>query len=562
MGMAAAEATSVERVLVVDDDEQVREALSRTMTRAGYACLTAATLEEARATVRRDRPDLVLLDLYLPDGSGIVLARELAARDGAPAVLIITGEDDEAVARIALDAGAYGYLTKPFKRNELTIATESALRRRDAEREHRARRAALEDSVVERTAAAHGAHGRLRLAQEDTVVRLAQAMDLRDPGTGSHITRMSLYCAVLARHFGMDPEAMRVASRLHDIGKIAVSDAVLRKPGPLTPGERAEMMRHAEVGHELLSGSGSELLDLADVIAWTHHERYDGEGYPRGLGGDDIPLPGRIAAVADTFDALTADRVYRAAVGVDEAVALLGAERCRQFDPAVVDAFVASLEDVREIMRSVEATTVPRELAVQAADNAGRLLSLQDAAGVVGVSASTMRRWADDGRVRSIRTAGGHRRFPLDAVHELVAERGPRAMVRPLEPPSGKLEPLATRLKDDGARLVELAATSLYRNSTAGWFANPEAAPGLHAWLAELVRSCETGLPTVAIEATDVLMRRAVLQAATLLERHGFLERFGEAAVRALIRANAPRDQVVGARRLFVALQQALLAGC
>jgi putative two-component system response regulator len=560
--MAALERASAESVLVVDDDEQVREVLARTMVRAGYTCRTAGTLAEARASVHKDRPALVLLDLYLPDGSGIVLARDLAARDGAPAVLIITGEDDAAIARIALDAGAYGYVTKPFKRNELTIAAESALRRRKAELESRVRRAALEDSVVERTAAVHDAHGRLRLAQEDTVVRLAQAMDLRDPGTGSHIDRMSRYCAVMARHLGLDPEAMRVASRLHDIGKIAVSDAVLRKAGPLTPDERAEMMHHADVGHALLDGSRSDLLDLAAIIAWSHHERYDGGGYPRGLAGDASPLPGRIAAVADSFDAMISDRVYRSAVSVEEAVGVLVAERGRQFDPAVVDVFVASLDEVREIMRSVQAAPVAADVRPPAADGPGELLSLQDVAAVVGVSASTMRRWADDGRIRSVRTAGGHRRFPMDAVRELVTERGPRAVVHPLEPPTGKQEALAKRLKDAGPRLVELAATSLYRDDPAGWFTSPEAAPGIEAWLAELARSSETGLPAVAIDATDVLMRRAVLQGTTLLERHGFLERFGEAAVRSLVQTNAPREQVLGARRMFVALQQALLAGC
>lgn len=565
--MSVAELVEHEHVLVVDDDEHVREALSRTLMRAGYACRTAGSVAEARDRLREAAVGLVLLDLYLPDGSGMSLARDLTADDEAPAVLMVTGVDDAAIARIALDAGAYGYITKPFKRNEVEIAAETALRRRYAERQSQLRRTALEDSIVERTAAVHDAKGRLRVAQEDAVVRLGRAMDLRDPGTAMHLNRMSLYCAVLARRFGLDPEAMRVASRLHDIGKIAVPDAVLHKPASLTPDERAEMMRHAEIGHALLSGSGSELLELAAEIALTHHEHHDGGGYPRGLSGEDIPLAGRIAAVADAFDAMTSDRPYRSALSVEEALAVLRAERGRQFDPAVVDALVASLHEIGEIRESTpregdHERAAPGTAPAPSPGEPKELLSLQDAASIIGVSASTMRRWADDGRVESVRTAGGHRRFPARAVRALALERGPRASVLPLDPPEEPLEMLARSLELTGARLSQLAVASLYRRGPEGWFAMPEAAPGLEAWLSELVRSCKTGMHRAVIDATDVLMRRAELQGTTLLERHGFLERFGEAAVRSLAQAHAPRQEIVGARTLFVALQQSLLAGC
>src|SRR4051812_41791694 len=161
---------------------------------------------------------------------------------------------------------------------------------------------------------------------------------------GSHLQRMSGYCALLAPRLGLDADMLRVAARLHDVGMAAVSDAVLLKRGPLTPEDRRELCDHAEVGYRMLCGSGVELLELAAEIAWTHHERWDGRGYPRGLAGAEIPVAGRIVAVADTWDALTTERVYRPLPkSVEAAVEALAAERGRQLDPDVVDAFLAAL---------------------------------------------------------------------------------------------------------------------------------------------------------------------------------------------------------------------------
>jgi excisionase family DNA binding protein len=370
---------------------------------------------------------------------------------------------------------------------------------------------------------------------------------------------MSEYCAILSPGFGLDPDVMRTASRLHDIGKIAVPDAILQKPGPLTAQERAQAERHAEMGHRLLAGSGSEVLEVAATIAWTHHERFDGTGYPRALAGEDIPLAGRVAAVADVFDALTSDRVYRRAFAVADAQEMLESERGGQFDPAVVDAFLAAMDEIRGIMaRVVDDADVH---ATPGAD-AERLLTLQEAAMAVGVSASTMRRWADDGRIRAIRTAGGHRRFALDAVRQMAADRGPRAVVRPILPPVEPLPLLSRQLRDAGEDMAARAAASLYREGPRGWFAGPDGEMAIQAWLSDLVLACDTGRHTRALEAAETLMRRADVQGVSLLERHGFLERFGEVSVRVLSREQAPRPEILGARRLFVAMQQALLAGC
>jgi putative two-component system response regulator len=551
-----------QRVLVVDDDPQIRELLVRVVTSAGYACDTATGVDEARSALGEAAHDLVLLDVYLADGSGLSLARELSGTREGPAVVMVTGEDDPDLVRIALDAGAFGYVTKPFRRSDVAIAIDNALRRRQSERASRTRRDELEDAVIDRTAAVHDALERMRLAQEDTILRLSQAVDLRDPCTGSHIERMSRICGLLAARMDLDAELLQVASRLHDIGKVAVPDAILQKAGPLTPEERAAMERHAEIGYRLLRGSRSPVLEAAAEIAWTHHERFDGCGYPRGLVGDAIPLSGRVAAVADVFDALTSERTYRPAFSVDDALAHLRDGRGTQFDPAVLDAFFASLDEITAVQASCDAGAAARDAVLAEVSADTRLLTLQEAASTVGVSPSTMRRWADDGRIRAIRTAGGHRRFPLDAVRELATERGPRATVQPLQPPAEPLPPLARQLRIAGADLRARATRSLYHAGPPGWFGGDDATASLEEWVTAVAQGADTGSFGPALVATDTLMHRADLQGTTLLERHGFLERFGEATIRAMAHDQATRNDVAGARRLFVSMQQALLAAC
>ncbi|MDQ6914387.1 MAG: HD domain-containing protein [Actinomycetota bacterium] len=194
----------------------------------------------------------------------------------------------------------------------------------------------------------------LRRAREETIHRLARAVEVRSAETGGHIDRMGRFCELIARRLGMAEEEIdliRVASPMHDVGKLAVPDSVLLKPGPLNPAERAVMQTHAEVGRELLAGSGEELPELAATITWTHHERFDGSGYPRGLERDQIPLEGRIAAVGDVFDALTHDRIYRAAMPVEEAVELMRRASGAHFDPDVLDCFLDAMDDVLEISR-------------------------------------------------------------------------------------------------------------------------------------------------------------------------------------------------------------------
>jgi diguanylate cyclase (GGDEF)-like protein len=232
-----------------------------------------------------------------------------------------------------------------------SLALENARLYGTAQKELEQRRRA-EDELVDTVARLRRSELELQLSQAETIRRLAFAAEFRNAETGRHTERMSRYCELLARRLELDAEQcelIRLAAGLHDVGKIAIPDRILLKPGPLTESERRVMQRHAEIGHRLLADSSSELLDVAAAIALTHHERYDGEGYPRGLAGEAIPLEGRIAAAADVFDAITSNRVYRPAMPFDEAVDVMREGRGTQFDPLVLDLFLASLADVRSI---------------------------------------------------------------------------------------------------------------------------------------------------------------------------------------------------------------------
>lgn len=197
-------------------------------------------------------------------------------------------------------------------------------------------------------------------AREETIKRLARAVEERSLETGGHIERVSRVCALLARRLGLDGrrcELIRIATPMHDLGKIAIPEHLLLKPAQLIPSERRIVQRHAEIGASILNGSAREELQMGATIAWTHHERFDGTGYPRGLAREAIPLEGRIAAVGDVFDALTHDRVYRPAIPVEEALEIMAAERGRHFDPDVLDEFFCALDEIAGIMDRIVAVT-------------------------------------------------------------------------------------------------------------------------------------------------------------------------------------------------------------
>ena len=236
-------------------------------------------------------------------------------------------------------------MTKPFSQNELLIDVANALHRRRLELERQTHEARLEETVARRTAELEEAVSGLELAQADlrrsyreTLLRLGRAIEYHDVETGAHVERVGDYAGSIALALGLDPEwaeLLRLAAPLHDVGKLAVTERILVKDGKLTQSEIVEMRRHAKIGHDLLAGSGNELLDLAATVALTHHERWNGGGYPSGLAGEEIPLEGRIVAVADVFDALTSDRPYRRRLEISAALDYLAGERGLEFDPEV-----------------------------------------------------------------------------------------------------------------------------------------------------------------------------------------------------------------------------------
>lgn len=313
--------------------------------------------------------DLVLSDVNMPGESGIQLAPRIGARFPQTAIVMVTGVDDPKVAANAVQLGAYGYIIKPFEPNEIVIGVMNALRRRELEIENRRHRERLEELVAERTVALLStveelrlAHQEVKNAQEETIHRLSIASETRDEETGAHIQRMSRYCELLARHAELPEERVelvRVASPLHDVGKIGIPDRILQKPGPHTPAERQIMQTHAEIGYRILADTGYQVLKVAATIAHTHHERWDGSGYPRGLVGPAIPVVGRITAIADVFDALTTRRVYKAALDPHVSLEMMVAERGAQFDPHLLDIFVRSMDDVLAIHAAFPDETAP-----------------------------------------------------------------------------------------------------------------------------------------------------------------------------------------------------------
>lgn len=351
--------TSKPRILIVDDDDTVRSMLTRMLGRHGYACASAAGGTEARAMLVTSPFELALCDLNMPGESGLDLVEHIASEHPETATIMVTGADDPAIAERALELGTYGYVIKPFYNNELLINVANALRRRRLELESLRHRVSLETAVRERTSelqrnveALQKTQEEVRKSQRETIYRLSRAAEFRDEDTGRHLESMSHYCYLLAQRLGLDRtwcELLYLASPLHDVGKVGIPDRILLKPGPLGEEERAEIQSHAELGYRMLAGSGAEMLELAARVARTHHEHFDGGGYPLGLIGEAIPIEGRIAAVADVFDALTSDRVYRPAFSVDEATETMRSLRGTQFDPAILDVFLESLDEILEV---------------------------------------------------------------------------------------------------------------------------------------------------------------------------------------------------------------------
>ena len=320
--------------------------------------------------------------------------------------------------------------------------------------------------------------------------------------------------------------------------------------------QRLALRAHTTVGHAMLAGSGTAVLDLAAEIALSHHEHFDGGGYPHGSAETAIPEAARITAVADAFDALTTDRPYRRAVPTAQAAEELRVGRGAQFDPRAVDALLGALDAAATIL-ALHPPGPDERLPPDA--RTATPLTLNVAADLLGVSPSRLRRWADDGRLEVGRTSGGHRRFPDAAVRELAVDLGRRTEIRRVAPPDVPLPETARVLRTEGRKLAAAAASALYPGTRAGWFSAPRGGDALDDWLELTASACDRGDYDEAVRAVVALQRQAAAAAASLLERHAFLERFAQALARTLVHRRAQRGEVAGARRLMVVLQQETL---
>jgi putative two-component system response regulator len=327
------------RILVVDDEPANVRLMERVLARAGYERIRGETdpMEVARACAEFN-PDLILLDVRMPVRSGLEVLEELQPWVSAPGmvpVIMLTADVEAATRRLALELGARDFVSKPIDVDEILLRIHNVLEHRRLQLQIQIQNEQLEERVRQRS-------DDLAEAQLELVERLARAAEYRDDETHEHAQRVGRTAALLGERLGLDTSQvslLRRAAPLHDVGKIGIGDDVFRKPSKLTPEEFSIMQQHVPIGANILADSASPVLRLAEEIVRTHHERFDGSGYPEGLRGDEIPLAGRIVAVADVFDALTHDRPYKHAWPIDEAVEEIRRGSGGHFDPAVVEAF-------------------------------------------------------------------------------------------------------------------------------------------------------------------------------------------------------------------------------
>jgi putative two-component system response regulator len=334
------------RILVVDDERINIQVLERILE-PGYAALTSTTdPRKAIALFREFKPDLVLLDLRMPHIDGLELLQHLAKEIPASVylpILVLTSDSSGETKRRALSGGAKDFLIKPLSPFEVRLRVQNLLETRFLHLELQEQNYSLEVRVAERTSALVKRTEELEEARFEILERLARAAEFRDDDTGQHTHRVGFLAGQLAEAMALpadEVELIRRAAPLHDLGKIGVPDAVLLKQGRLNPAEYEVMKRHTVIGGSILSGSAVPLLAMGREIAISHHERWDGDGYPFGARAKGIPVSGRIVAVADVFDALTHGRPYKSAWSVDEASAEIAREKGGQFDPDVVEAFL------------------------------------------------------------------------------------------------------------------------------------------------------------------------------------------------------------------------------
>ncbi|WP_341678150.1 HD domain-containing phosphohydrolase [Niveibacterium sp. SC-1] len=334
--------------VIIIDDTPVNLALMQALISRVDGCETEAFADPQAGLERAltGAPDLLIVDFMMPGMDGLeLISRFRAVHAEDVPVLMVTAAHEKEIRYQALESGATDFLSKPIDKHEFIPRVRNML----ALRRHAV---ALGNRAEELAEAVRIATADIHEREHETVIKLARAAEFRDPETGAHIQRMAHFSCLIGRRLGLDAEFLEHlldAAPMHDVGKLGTPDAILLKPGRLTPEEFEVMKQHATIGHEILKDSASPVLRLAAEIAHSHHEHFDGSGYPRGLAGEDIPLSGRIVAIADVFDALTSERPYKSAWSLEDTRAHLELGRGRHFDPACLDAFLGAWIEVLEI---------------------------------------------------------------------------------------------------------------------------------------------------------------------------------------------------------------------
>ena len=345
-------------ILVVDDQEIVRMALVKILGQHGFSCREAADGYKALEVMEKERFDLLLCDIRMPGMDGLSVVKALAHQIPEIAIVMVSSMDNAEMAMECLRYGAYGYVLKPFKTNDILIAVANGLRRRMLELEYKDRELLLAKRVMEQTLV-------IRASREEVALRLISASEHRDNETGAHVRRIGLYAAEMGRLLGWDEdgiECIRAAAPMHDIGKIGVPDRILQKGGRLTEEEWIIMKTHTTMGANILKDSTVPFIQMGARIAGCHHERWDGEGYPRGLSGTGIPIEARITCLVDVYDALINRRVYKRPWQEEEVLAYIHNQAGKQFDPELVTHFFDHFDQFRAIHEQYPDRYAPPEL--------------------------------------------------------------------------------------------------------------------------------------------------------------------------------------------------------
>ena len=337
-----------ERILVVDDEDLIREIICSVLEQAGFACHPVRSGAEALQVLDSDSDySVVVSDVIMDRMDGLTLLSKIRVEHPDLPVVMVTAVHDISVALAAIRNGAYDYLLKPFEREQLLASVRRAVENHRLKLENTAYQTKLESLVSDRTEALRQALSDLERSYDITLEALGNALDLKDAETEGHSRRVTGFTIAIARAMDLPHDRVRVIARgafLHDVGKMAIPDAILRKPGRLSPEEQAIMQQHALLGYQMLRKIPF-LHEAADIV-YSHQERFDGSGYPRGLKGDQIPLGARIFAIADTFDAVTSDRPYRAAQSISSGRREVERQSGKQFDPEIVKVFQSISERI------------------------------------------------------------------------------------------------------------------------------------------------------------------------------------------------------------------------